>query len=84
MTPRTGDHVRHHPSGQTWVVAFVEGDHVWPAGWPEGAERMSECTVVHRCTDEEHDYHVDLWRQSTPSHRRTKVLEHYTGPIEEG
>ena len=31
----TADHVKHGPSGETWVVAYVEDDRLAWCGWPE-------------------------------------------------
>lgn len=51
---RAGDHVLHVPSGETWVVAYVDGDDLAWCGWPDGLGRTSDCTVTRRCTDAEH------------------------------
>lgn len=42
---RTGDHVLHKPSGETWVVAFVDGDDLAWCGWPNGLARTSDCEL---------------------------------------
>lgn len=52
---RTGDYVLHKPSGETWVVAYVNGDDLAWCGWPHGLARTSDCELVKQCTDEEHD-----------------------------
>lgn len=51
---RTGDTVRHIPSGQTWTVAWADEHDVMPCGWPEGYARPSDCVVIETCSDEEH------------------------------
>lgn len=51
---RTGDHVLHKPSGETWVVAFVDGDDLAWCGWPNGLARTSDCELVKACDDDEH------------------------------
>ena len=38
MTIDTGDTVKHGPTGETWVVAYVQGDRLAWCGWPEGEE----------------------------------------------
>lgn len=52
---RTGDHVFHQPSEETWVVAWADHDagYMAPCGWPECRARISDCTIVKRATDEE-------------------------------
>lgn len=51
---RAGDHVLHTPTGETWVVAYVDGEDLTWGGWPDGMARTHDCTVTYRCTDEEH------------------------------
>lgn len=51
---RAGDRVLHKPSGETWVVAYVDGDYLAWCGWPEGEAKVSDCTLVKRCSDDEH------------------------------
>ncbi len=49
---RTGDTVLHRPSGETWVVAYVEGDCLAWCGWPSGRALVSDCDLVEKCTDD--------------------------------
>lgn len=51
---RTGDHVLHRPSGETWVVAYVRGDDIASCGWPIHLARTSDCELVKAATDDEH------------------------------
>ena len=51
----TGDHVKHGPSGQTWVVAYVEGDRLAWCGWPEGEAKLADCTLTKKATPEQRD-----------------------------
>jgi hypothetical protein len=51
---RAGDHVLHRPSGETWVVAAVEGDELAWAGWPDGLARTQDCERTHEAADAEH------------------------------
>lgn len=53
MRVRTGDTVKHHPSGETWVVAFVEGEYLAWCGWPPGLAKVDDCELVEACSDEE-------------------------------
>ena len=50
---RTGDTVKHVPTGETWTVAFVEGDSLAWCGWPAGLAKISDCVLVKACGDEE-------------------------------
>lgn len=53
MTIDTGDVVRHVPTGEKWVVAFVkDGDLSW-CGWPEGWAKLSDCILIKKATAEE-------------------------------
>lgn len=49
----TGDSVRHGPTGETWVVAYVDGDNLAWVGWPEGEARLSDCTLIEKATPDE-------------------------------
>lgn len=46
----TGDHVRHEPSGEEWLVAYVRGDRLVCCGWPESMAALSDCTLVKKAT----------------------------------
>jgi hypothetical protein len=50
---RTGDTVRHEPSGEEWLVAYVEGTDLVPCGWPLTFAKVSDCKLVTACSDEE-------------------------------
>lgn len=47
----TGDTVKHGPTGETWVVAYVRGDRIAWCGWPEGEASLKHCTLVEQCDD---------------------------------
>jgi hypothetical protein len=51
---RAGDRVLHRPSGETWVLAYVDGDHLAWCGWPAGEAKVSDCELVAQCSDAEH------------------------------
>lgn len=52
MSFRAGDTVKHGPSGETWVMACdQDGEHVWPAGWPESRADASDCVLVEAADD---------------------------------
>lgn len=80
--PRCGDHVLHHPTGETWMVAYADRsrDELAPAGWPNTLARLSDCEVVRCCTDAEHVLAVSRWRGSQGGDsRRELVLTMYGG-----
>lgn len=66
---RTGDHVKHGPTGETWVVGYVDGDRMSWLGWPPGEARTEDCTVVKACTDEEHEQVLRQLAQSQDGKR---------------
>lgn len=51
----TGDYVKHGPTGETWVVACVEGDRIAWCGWPPGWANLSDCTLTHKATHQERE-----------------------------
>lgn len=53
MTIDTADEVLHGPSGETWLVAVVDGDRLIPCGWPLSYALLSDCTVTKAATDDE-------------------------------
>jgi len=66
MSFRTGDTVRHEPTGEEWVVAFAEEDRgLSPCGWPETLANIEDCTLIKRATDKErHDLLVQMSKMS--------------------
>lgn len=42
----TGDHVKHTPSAEEWLVAFVRDDRLWWCGWPEGFAALADCVLL--------------------------------------
>jgi len=59
---RTGDVVRHVPSGEDWEVLYAdyESGYMSWIGWPPGRARIADCELVRKCTDEQHARDVDL------------------------
>lgn len=49
----TGDAVFHAPSKETWLVGFVEGEYLYPCGWPETCAKLSDCTLTRKATPEQ-------------------------------
>lgn len=52
---RAGDHVRHRPSGESWVVAYQDGEYLAWCGWPEGEARAADCELIQAATGAEHE-----------------------------
>ncbi len=78
MIPRCGDHVRHEPSGETWLVAYADEFVLAPAGWPDSRVQTAQCTITKRCTDEEHQQAVRQWK-SVPDDSRTSMVMQFYG-----
>lgn len=49
----TGDEIHHGPSGESWLVAFVEGGKLCAAGWPCSLVPLGECTLTKKATPEQ-------------------------------
>lgn len=44
---KKGDTVRHHPTGETWILIRDEEDgYVYPGGWPTTRAKASDCTIL--------------------------------------
>lgn len=52
MNIDTGDYIKHIPSGESWVVAFVEGNYLYACGWPLTRAHLSDCELIEKSTDE--------------------------------
>lgn len=42
----TADIVLHKPTGERWVVAYVQGERLSWCGWPEGTALVADCELV--------------------------------------
>jgi hypothetical protein len=51
---RAGDIVHHEPTGEDWVVAYLDGEHIAWCGWPAGEAMARDCWLKKSSTDEEH------------------------------
>ena len=70
---RCGDHVRHIPSGEVWVVAWADDKKLCAAGWPEAIVDVDSCVCIKRSTEAEHLSAIFDWRKSSFSSRRETV-----------
>jgi hypothetical protein len=53
MTIDTGDTVMHIPTGETWLVACVQGNDLSWCGWPEGYAKVKDCRLIRKAPPEE-------------------------------
>ena len=51
----TGDHVRHEPSGEEWLVAYATGDRLVCCGWPESMALLRDCTLTKKADAKDRD-----------------------------
>ncbi len=49
----TADVIFHRPSRETWLVAYVRGEHLCACGWPESLAALSDCLLVEKASAEE-------------------------------
>lgn len=68
----TGDVVTHRPTGEEWLVAYVDGDRLAWCGWPAGEAALADCVLTRKATPEQRD---ELLRQmasiNAPDPRRS-------------
>lgn len=68
----TGDFVLHKPSGEEWVVAYVENGRVACCGWPYTLAELSDCQLTAKATPEKRQKLLeDLSRMSGDDPRKT-------------
>lgn len=69
---RTGDVIRHIPSGEEWLVADVTSTHIGCAGWPHTLAPFGDVELVEAATDA---YHLEMLQRmadmSSPDPRRS-------------
>lgn len=51
---RAGDIVHHEPTGEDWVVAYVDGEKLAWCGWPAGEANAADCWLKKSVSDDEH------------------------------
>jgi len=72
---RTGDTVKHIPSGETWIVAWADERQVIACGYPETFARPAECELIKACSDTEHfDLMCEIALSPTNSCRRRRCF----------
>lgn len=55
MSIQIADHVKHLPTGEEWVVARADEEHVWPAGWPPCIAKLTDCTLIKKATQDQRE-----------------------------
>ena len=60
----TGDVVRHRPSGEEWLVAYVDGDRLAWCGWPPGDAPLLDFELVRKATEKEYWATVHMMENS--------------------
>lgn len=69
----TADVVKHVPTGEEWLVAYVKGDKLAWCGWPEGEANLSDCELIKVATD---DARYDLLQEMAKgSGRRARYAQ---------
>lgn len=69
---RTGDVIRHIPSGEEWVVADVTSTHIGCCGWPHTMAPFADVELVEAATDKGHLRLLrELADMSSPDPRRS-------------
>lgn len=73
-TIKTGDTVRHGPTGEEWSVAYVdpENDRLAWSGWPEGYAKLSDCELIESCSDVESETELRKWAENRDADSRTR------------
>lgn len=67
---RTGDVIRHIPSGERWLVAWADEQDVICCGWPESIARRSDCKLITAATDEQHLEYLRKVAEECPEQAR--------------
>ena len=65
----TGDSVRHGPTGETWLVAHVDGDRLYWCGWPPGCAHVDDCTLVQKAAPGEKEKLIQQLADMRPDNR---------------
>jgi hypothetical protein len=74
---RTGDTVFHKPTGETWLVAYVEDDgrYLAACGWPFALVPVDQCELRARASDKErHSLLLELAGMSGDDMRKSYAL----------
>lgn len=70
---RAGDTVFHRPTGETWTLAYVDGETLAWCGWPEGLAYTRDCELREACSDAEHLEMLKRWADKDYNDHRVRV-----------
>lgn len=81
---RSGDHVFHAPSEETWVVAYADPvtGYMSYCGWPQGEAKISDCTLTKAASEEVHQRVLRALKESGGT-RAARALRLYGDPAPE-
>ena len=70
-TIKPGDIVHHKPSGEDWVVAYmdVERNEIAWFGWPPGFAKLSDCELLESVSIDESLKAIVDWAKKSQSER---------------
>lgn len=83
-TFRAGDHVRHVPSREDWILAYADGDYVSPCGWPETLAQATDCVLVRPASDQQHREMLEEWAGKSNDDRRAYACRRQLFMLNEG
>jgi hypothetical protein len=63
MEIEIADKVKHHPSGEEWIIARVTGKDVYPCGWPPCIAQLSDCELIEKASQEQRDRLIEELKQ---------------------
>ena len=72
---RAGDTVLHRPSGEFWIVAYVDGEYMSWCGWPEGEARTADCKVITPASDPVHRSWLERIADSAVGGKRQRMAQ---------
>ena len=71
------DAVHHGPSGEDWVVARVDGEHLYASGWPCERAKLADCTLLQKATAKQRADLIEGLKKlptSDPRHFRAEAV----------
>jgi hypothetical protein len=75
----TGDYVRHRPTGEQWIVAYVRGDRLAWLGWPEGEAALADCELIDKAPPARREKWLRLMAESSGDGPRQRYARHILG-----
>lgn len=75
----TGDYVKHRPTGEQWVVAYVHGDRLAWCGWPEGEAALADCELIQKATPEQREKYLRMMLECRDDGPRRRYAQRVLG-----